>query len=104
MPVVGRPTVGKVLGARACVSRAPAPSCPGLNQHVGALPRVRPATCAGFIWDDQGHVVTNYHVLLSSLKGLGAAAADPTAGGTKAPPRIAKVRCCAAQNGSLLHR
>lgn len=45
----------------------------------------------GFIWDDQGHVVTNYHVLLSSLKGLGAAAADPTAGGTKAPPRIAKV-------------
>ncbi|EFJ43542.1 trypsin family [Volvox carteri f. nagariensis] len=44
----------------------------------------------GFIWDDQGHVVTNYHVLLSSLKGLGP---DPAGrGGSGAsPPLVAKV-------------
>lgn len=31
----------------------------------------------GFVWDTKGHVVTNYHVLGSVLKGLGDRVAKP---------------------------
>ncbi len=98
---VGRSTAGKV----AALSRAYLPSSilPRPQPTCRCATTCAPATCAGFIWDEQGHVVTNYHVLLSSLKGLGAAAADPTAGGTKAPPRIAKVRCGTTRYGTGLH-
>ncbi|KXZ45340.1 hypothetical protein GPECTOR_56g437 [Gonium pectorale] len=43
----------------------------------------------GFIWDEEGHVVTNYHVVLNSLKALGPDPAARLPG--KEPPKVAKV-------------
>ncbi|GLI70035.1 hypothetical protein VaNZ11_014773, partial [Volvox africanus] len=45
----------------------------------------------GFVWDDEGHVVTNYHVVLNSLKGLGSDPAGRGGGGAAARPKVAKV-------------
>ncbi|GLC58336.1 hypothetical protein PLESTB_001347900 [Pleodorina starrii] len=42
----------------------------------------------GIVWDEQGHVVTNYHVVLDSLKALGP---DPAPRNGAAPPKVAKV-------------
>uniref|UniRef100_A0A7S3VP22 PDZ domain-containing protein n=1 Tax=Dunaliella tertiolecta TaxID=3047 RepID=A0A7S3VP22_DUNTE len=42
---------------------------------------------SGVVWDQQGNIVTNYHVLGSVLKGLGPNALKAAAG----PPRVARV-------------
>ncbi len=44
---------------------------------------------SGFVWDSAGHIITNYHVLGSVLKGLGPAAAGQGSG--RAPARVARV-------------
>ncbi|GIL87504.1 hypothetical protein Vretimale_1608 [Volvox reticuliferus] len=45
----------------------------------------------GFVWDDEGHVVTNYHVVLNSLKGLGPDPAGRGIGSAAERPKVAKV-------------
>ncbi|KAG2444679.1 hypothetical protein HXX76_001423 [Chlamydomonas incerta] len=49
----------------------------------------------GLIWDGEGHIVTNYHVLLNSLKGL--SGPNPAAN----RPRVAKVTLLNAAEGGL---
>jgi S1-C subfamily serine protease len=40
-----------------------------LNQETGDTVAIPPGTGTGFIWDDQGHVVTNYHVVMVDVGG-----------------------------------
>jgi len=40
-----------------------------LNQATGDTMAIPPGTGTGFIWDDQGHVVTNYHVIMVDVGG-----------------------------------
>ncbi|KAG2449040.1 hypothetical protein HYH02_005791 [Chlamydomonas schloesseri] len=49
----------------------------------------------GLIWDAEGHIVTNYHVVLNSLKGL--TGPNPAAN----RPRVAKVTLLNAAEGGL---
>lgn len=40
-----------------------------LNQETGDTVAIPPGTGTGFVWDDQGHVVTNYHVVMVDVGG-----------------------------------
>jgi S1-C subfamily serine protease len=40
-----------------------------LNQETGDTEAIPPGTGTGFVWDDQGHVVTNYHVVMVDVGG-----------------------------------
>ena len=40
-----------------------------LNQETGNTVAIPPGTGTGFVWDDQGHVVTNYHVVMVDVGG-----------------------------------
>ncbi|KAG2495560.1 hypothetical protein HYH03_006160 [Edaphochlamys debaryana] len=52
----------------------------------------------GIVWDDQGHVITNYHVLLNSLKSQPASAFAGSAAAATAP-KVAKVTLLNAAEG-----
>ena len=40
-----------------------------LNQETGGTVAITPGTGTGFVWDDLGHVVTNYHVVVLDAGG-----------------------------------
>ena len=40
-----------------------------LNHETGDTVAIPPGTGTGFVWDDQGHVVTNYHVVMVDVGG-----------------------------------
>jgi S1-C subfamily serine protease len=54
---------------------------PGVRQSSQGSPRCSAAAAAGFVWDKQGHIVTNYHVIRGASDVL-------VSGGAAAPVRL----------------